>query len=153
MRTPMRLLPAAVLAASAICNPLGAQTAVSDEAARAIGAVMNYRRYFLDDPLAFDACKVREALGGNANTLAVQLRGMLDDVAASCPRATTRPRNVVLIDSVRLADSVARVYATVIRGELIHREIYSLDPRTSAPMMSVREVRLWGAVQAYPRRP
>jgi hypothetical protein len=133
-----------------------AQPVPADQAARAVSTVMDYRRSFMADPLPFEACAVRRALGGSedfASNLSAQVRGLLDDAASPCPRPYSSGRSAVYVDSVRVADPGVRVYLTVLRGELIHREIHTLDPRSTAAYMGVREVRLWGNSQFYPARP
>lgn len=139
---------------SAVAQP---QIRAADEASRAVSTVMDYRRTYLDDALPFDACTVRRVLGGGGENFVARLvshvRGMLDDPQTPCPRQFTQGRSVVLVDSVQVADSIAHVYLTVLRGELVHRETYLLNPASTAVYMGVREVKLWGAVQAYPRRP
>jgi hypothetical protein len=152
-RLRLAALVALVVAASA---PLAAQT--PEDMARALGTVMNHRQTYMDDPLRFDACSVQRALGGGttadiAARLAPMVRGMLDDAMRPCPRIPVRGRSVVLVDSVLYTTEAARVYLTVLRGELIHRENYELHPeRSTAAFMGVREVRSWGHSQAYPGR-
>jgi hypothetical protein len=111
---------------------------------------------YLADPLPFDGCSVQRALGGAteyALLLVSHVRGMVDDASSPCPRPARQGRSVVLVDSVRFEPDTARVYVTVLRGELIHRENYALNPeRSSAAYMGVREVRSWGHTQAYPGR-
>lgn len=132
------------------------QAVPAEQAARAVSTVMDYRRTWMDDPLPFETCSVRRALGGTddfAAQLAPQVRSLLDNVEAPCPRPAAPGRNLVHVDSVRLADPAVLVYVTVLRGELIHREIHELDPGTSGAYMGVRAVRLWGNVQIYPAYP
>jgi hypothetical protein len=152
------LLLAGTAAACGFVSPAGAQQLrASDEAARAVSTVMDYRHTYLDDPLPFDACTVQRALGARmeeiASRLVAHVRGMLDDTETPCPRPFRQGRSIVLVDSVRLSSSTAHVNVTVLRGELIHREAYALDPGSTAVYMGVREVRLWGNSQAYPPRP
>lgn len=152
------LLLAGTATACGFVPPAGAQPLhASDAVARAVSTVMDYRRSYLDDPLPFDACTVQRALSARMEDLASQLvahvRGMLDDAETPCPRPSRQGRSVVLVDSVRLSDSIAHVHVTVLRGELIHREVYALNPGSTAVYMGVRDVRLWGNSQAYPARP
>jgi len=161
MRTPVSkaLLFGGMATLCGSVAPAGAQQLhASDGAARAVSTVMDFRRSYLDDPLAFDACTVERALGpsvdaGVASRLVFHVRDMLDDVETPCPRRFEQGRSVVLLDSVRLSDSTAHVHLTVLRGELIHREAYALDAGSNAVYMGIQEVRVWGPSQAYPQRP
>ena len=159
MNKTLALAAAAAVYGFAAPGLAGAQRLhASDEVARAVSTVMDYRRTYLDDALPFDACTVQRVLGasrvaGLASRLVAHVQVMLDDAATPCPRPFRQGRSVVLVDSVRLSDSTAHVHVTVLRGELIHREAYSLNPGTRAVYMGVREVRLWGDAQAYPMRP
>ena len=150
MRGALRLALIAALPAGLGGTPAAAQT--SAEAGRAISTVMNHRFTWLADSLPFDVCSVRGALGGGdgfASHIIEPVRGLLGDAAASCPR-DGRSDRTVLVDSLRFSDTTARVYLTVLRGELVHRESYTLGrSRSSAAYMPIREVRLWGHGQAY----
>lgn len=136
---------AAVLPARAAWTPA--------EAGRAVSTVMMHRSTYLADSLRFDACSVRQALGGGEDfTLHIvePVRGMLDDAVAACPREAGEGRSSVLVDSLRFSDATAHVYLTVLRGELDHREDHTLTRnRSSAAYMPIREVRLWGHGRAY----
>lgn len=133
-------------------SPLHAQDA-QDWKARAISSVMDYRASVLGDTTAkFDGCTVARHLGDAepcAPTVAEPVRWMLK------PCEAARDRHTVRVDSLaRRNGGDVMVYLTVVRGEWIHREDYSLVPHDSpGPFMAVREARLWGAVQSYPRRP
>jgi hypothetical protein len=146
----------AVLLSMGIATAARGQTVSPEQAARAVSTVMNYRRGWMDDPLVFDVCSVRQALGGAedfASMIAPQVRAMLNDTETSCPRSPVLDPRMVLVDSVRQAEPAVLVYVTVLRGELIHREIHELNSHVWTPMMGVRSVRLWGSGQFYPVRP
>jgi hypothetical protein len=137
--------------------PLAAQPE-SEWNAKAISSVMSYRAAVLGDTATkFDACTVAQQVGAEAEEIAAKfaqpVRGML--VLPCVPVAEHGARRVVLVDSVaRSEGGMAKVYITVVLGEWIHREDYSLVLHASdPPIMAVREVRLWGALQSYPRRP
>lgn len=129
------------------------------DTARAVSTVMDHRRTYMADTLPFDACSVQRVVGGGeqfVSRLTPQVRGTLDDPRSPCPRPARQGRSAAVVDSVRFSGETARVYLTVLRGELIHREDYTLNARrSSAAFMPVREIRLWGHSQAYPagRRP
>lgn len=139
-------------------SPGVAGQSVANWKQQAINTVMDYRSSVLGDTVAkFDGCSVARELGAAPEDVvaifAEPVRGML---AADCVAAAERgARKVVLVDSVtRHGDDVVRAYVTVVVGEWVHREDYALVIHTSEPpLMAVREVRVWGAVQSYPRRP
>lgn len=148
------VLLAILMVFGSAASPASTLAQSSEEAGRAISTVMNYRRSWMDDPAQFDACSVRRAIHDAddfASYILEPVRGLLDDTA--CPRAPRDPRDysaVVLLDSLRFADATAHVYVTVLRGELQHREIFTLDPhRPTMAYMPVREVRLWGHGRSY----
>jgi hypothetical protein len=146
---PRTLLPLLLLSG---WPPLHAQDA-QDWKARAISSVMDYRASVLGDTAAkFDGCTVVRHLGDTAPftpQIAEPVRWMLK------PCEGARDRHTVLVDSLaRREAGDVMVYLTVIRGEWIHREDYALVFHDSpGSFMAVREARLWGAVQSYPRRP
>jgi hypothetical protein len=155
MRAAMRhILPIvlAVLAAACLGEPAAAQSVAAK--ARAISVVMQHRAAYLADSLRFDACSVKGALDGAdgyASHLAPQARRLLDGEADACPRPFQQGRSVAMIDSVRVADSAVQVFVSVQRGEMSHRETYTLEARGS--YVGVREVRASDFGQAYPARP
>lgn len=132
--------------------PLHAQHG-EDWRAKAISGVMHYRAVVLGDTAArFDECRVARHLDGTgpvAPRIAEPVRWMLQ----SCD--TPGDRYNVRVDSlVRRSEGEVMLYVTVVRGEWVHREDYAMVPHDGpGPLMGVREVRLWGAVQSYPRRP
>lgn len=147
---------AATLWTGVVAPLMPAAAQASPEAGRAISTVMDYRRSWLDDSTRFDACKVQQAMNGArdfASHIIEPVRGLLDDPTAPCPRPPRNPREyraVVLVDSLRLADTTARVYLTVLRGEFRHREVYALRRGlSSSAYMAVEEVRLWGNGRSY----
>lgn len=141
-----------IVAVPAGLSGMSAEAQTSAEAGRAISTVMNHRVAWLADSLRFNACSVRRAMNGSADFashIIEPVRGLLDDAAASCPREGRSDRTV-LVDSLRFSDTTAHVYLTVLRGELVHRESYTMARnRSSAAYMPIRDVRLWGHGQAY----
>jgi hypothetical protein len=133
-------------------TPLHAQDAENWQA-RAVSTIMHYRSAVIGDTVAkFDECGIARHLGDEAPVaprLAEPVRWMLR------PCQPARHPNTVRLDSLaRRGDADVMVYVTVTRGEWVHREDYALVTHDSPrPLMGVREVRLWGAVQSYPRRP
>jgi hypothetical protein len=133
-------------------HPIHAQDG-QDWKASAISSVMDYRASVLGDTTAkFDGCRIGRHLDDRSPLpvgIAEPVRGMLQ------PCGAPRGRYSVAVDSLaRRADGSVMAYVTVVRAEWVHREDYTLVPHDSpGPFMGVREVRLWGAVQAYPRRP
>lgn len=124
----------------------------------ALSAVMTYRLTFLGDSTRFDACTVARQMGNVRDVAALidaPVRRLLDGPPEPCPRAREPGRSAtVLVDSIVASDSVTHVHLTVIRGENVHREDYTVVRRGNGEFRGVREVRLWGAAQAYPgRRP
>lgn len=135
-------------------HPLQAQGA-DDWAARAIGSVVHYRASVLGDTTArFDGCSVARQLGDTARVparIAEPARRMVDPCA---PRERIAGgRYAVVVDSLARRGPEVMVYLTVVRGEWIHREDYALIPHETGAFMGVREARLWGTLQVYPRRP
>ncbi|HEX6037968.1 hypothetical protein [Longimicrobium sp.] len=154
MRHCLRRLPVLLTASLLMGRPSPAAAQNADEVARAISTVMDHRATYMADALPFDGCTVQRAMEGAAGyaaRLVPHVRAMIDDPAAPCPRTPPQGRRTVLVDSVQLAADTARVYLTVLRGELVHRENYVLNPRPGV-YMGVRDVRSWGFAQAYPRR-
>lgn len=117
----------------------------------AVSSVIDYRVSVLADTTAkFDACRIARVAGG-VERLAQPVRRWV----APCEAADAHQpgnRHLVLVDSVTGSEGEALAYVTVIRGEWVHRENYALAPHAGGPFMGVREVKLWGAVQAYPVR-
>ncbi|HET7232184.1 MAG TPA: hypothetical protein VFJ16_19410 [Longimicrobium sp.] len=66
--------------------------------------------------------------------------------------AARAARHVVVVDSVSVTDSLARVQVTVRHGEYVHRETFTLAPHRVGTSWGVRDVRLWGAMQSTPPR-
>jgi hypothetical protein len=150
------------LAAVAVCllaaSPSLAAQSEAEWKGQAISSVIGYRTAVLGDTATrFDGCAVAQQLGVDPGEVAAKLaqpaRGML--VLPCVPVAERGTRKVVLVDSVARGEGgMVKAYITVVIGEWVHREDYSLVLHTSdPPMMAVREVRLWGALQSYPRRP
>jgi hypothetical protein len=133
---------------------IGAQP--DSDTARALSTVMNHRATYMADSLPFDVCTIRRALGKDGEEsvalLTPHVHGLMDDPSALCPRPFRSGRNVVLVDSVGFSEAAVRVFVTVLRGELIHREDYALNPQVRSLFMGVTEVRAWGHAQAYPTR-
>lgn len=150
-RTVSLLAPLLVLAA----RPLAAQ-ADAEWKARAIAGMMTYRAAVLGDTATrFDACSVARQLGVEAADLGRHLAEPAAGLLGPCLAVSERSMHrVVLVDSLtRGPDGEITAYATVVLGEWVHREDYSFVNDASRPRVAVREVRLWGAVQSYPRRP
>lgn len=125
---------------------------------QAVSAMMAYRVSVLGDTTSkFDPCSMARRLDAEASDMphriAEGVRGML--LTQCVPPAERRMRAVVLVDSLAWSgEGDAKAYITVVRGEWVHREDYTLVPHgTGSPMMGVREVRVWGASQAYSPRP
>lgn len=121
--------------------------------AAAVSSVIDYRVSVLADTTAkFDGCRVAR-VAGSAERLAQQVRRWVAPCQAANPAHQPGERHVVLVDSVTNSATGVHAYVTVIRGEWVHRENYALIPHSGGPYMGVREVKLWGAAQAYPVRP
>jgi hypothetical protein len=149
MKPATALLIAALLF---VGSPLAAQSD-DDWKAQALGSVMVYRMSVLGDTVAkFDSCSLARVLEVEPENVAADLPEALSGLIAPCPAVAERGiRKVVLVDTLaRDPGTEGKVYVTVVLGEWVHREDYFLVP---APRAAVREVRLWGAVQSYPRRP
>jgi hypothetical protein len=155
MRRMVALAIASVMLSAGAAAVLPARAAWTPaEAGRAVSTAMMHRSTYLADSLRFEACSIRQAVGGGeefTSHIVEPVRGMLDDAVAACPReAREESRNTVLLDSLRFDDATAHVYLTVLRGELVHREDHTLTRnRSSAAYMPIREVRLWGHGRAY----
>jgi hypothetical protein len=151
------LIVAVAVAAAVVPLEASRTTPQRPDPGPALSAVMLYRYEYLGDSTRFDACRIAHHLGDAANVparLAEPVRRLLDGSTRECPRHREAGRSrIVLVDSVARGDSVTHVHLTVLRGEYIHREDYTVLPLRMRPAMAVREVRIWGAGQAYPVRP
>jgi hypothetical protein len=152
MHTKMRraaLLTAVLLL---VGNPLAAQSEKEWEA-EALFSIMVYRMSVLGDTATkFDGCSLARVLEVEPEHVGAALPEGVRGMIAPCPGVAERgTRNVVLVDSLRRDQNTeGKAYVTIVLGEWVHREDYSFVP---GPRVAVREVRLWGAVQSYPRRP
>ena len=131
---------------------LAAQAAAHTGPVGALNAVLAYRVSWMDDSTHFDACSVYRAAGSQqdvASGLLPPLRNLVAAPAGGCdaPMAMDRNREVrVVVDSMSLSPTSGRVFLTVRRGELTHREEYELvDPSWWA----VRRVVLSDATRTY----
>jgi hypothetical protein len=133
-------------------GPLAAQSEKNWKA-QALASIMAYRMSVLGDTAAkFDGCSVARVLEVAPEHVAADLPEAVRPLIAPCPSVAERStRNVVLVDSLtREQDATVKGYVTIARGEWVHREDYLF---VEGPRVAVREVRVWGAVQSYPRRP
>jgi hypothetical protein len=153
MYTKMRHAAALVIAVLLLVGgPLAAQSE-KDWKAQALVSIMTYRMSVLGDTATkFDGCSVARVLEVEPETATAALPETVRGLIASCPSVTERStRKLVLVDSLtRVQDATGKAYVTIVRGEWVHREDYSFVP---GPRVAVGEVRVWGAVQSYPRRP
>ena len=149
--------------------PLRAQRvdyARESPAVAVLRAVMLYRMEHLDDRRArFDACRAHEATGRPADFLVSEYdyyHELLDrkDLSA-CGAPDERPASerlpTIWIDSLAIADSVAELRVTVIRGgeaeQWRHQEVYSIrrgfrPPSRPAGLWFVESARLSAGSQA-----
>jgi hypothetical protein len=133
-------------------TPLAAQSE-KDWKAQALVSIMAYRMSVLGDTAAkFDGCSLARVLEVEPENVAADLPEAVRGMIAPCPAVAERSfRKVVLVDSLtREQNAEGKAYVTIVLGEWVHREDYFL---VQGPRAAVREVRLWGAVQSYPRRP
>jgi hypothetical protein len=122
--------------------------------ARAVDAVIRYRRSWMADTTRFDACSVAE---WTSIEQGVQNPGrvLLGAAGEGCVRGRLSPaaqgaRHLVVLDSAVASDSAAQVVVVVRRGEYTHRETFSLVYHRVPGTWAIREVRLWGSMQASP---
>jgi hypothetical protein len=149
----MRRAAASLIAVLLLVAPPLAAQSEKDWKAQALVSIMAYRMSVLGDTATkFDGCSVARVLEVDAENVAEDLPETVQGMIAPCPAAAERGiRRVVLVDSLRREQGAeGRAHITIVLGEWVHREDYFLVP---GPRVAVREVRLWGAVQSYPRRP
>ncbi|WP_420125737.1 hypothetical protein [Longimicrobium sp.] len=133
-------------------SPLAAQSETSWKA-EALASIMAYRMSVLGDTATkFDGCSVARVLEVAPEHVVADFPEAVRALIAPCPSVAERStRKVVLVDSLtREQDATVKGYLTIVRGEWVHREDYFF---VLGPRVAVREVRVWGAVQSYPRRP
>lgn len=154
----------ALLVLAGLAGPmrLVGQSAPRADALSAIVEAMFFRRGPMADSLPFDACSVWEHGGRPADFpegVLPGLRFLLDRPAADpCglpkPSAGSRFERVARVDSVVIADSTARVYVHVRRGEWSYQEVYHLANRpTPGDGWSMREVRMYAPIHVTPPPP
>ncbi|HET7460697.1 MAG TPA: hypothetical protein VFJ82_05600 [Longimicrobium sp.] len=150
-----QVVGAAALAAAILLAPSGARSqdrAVTRRVA-ALNAVIDYRLNWMNDSTTFDACSVYRTVGPPqqvAAGLLLAFRGWFTATAQPCastPVDRNRERRV-LVDSLTVTDSTARVYVTVRRGEQTHNEAYDLF-RPGSDTWAVRQVVLSRAIRNY----
>lgn len=146
---------AVMLAAVLLVAPAraGAQGHAVPRPVAALNAVIDYRLNWMNDSTTFDACSVYRTVAPPeqvASGLLVAFRGWFTRSAQPCsPAPVDRNRERrVLLDSLTVADSTARVYLTVRRGEQTHNETYALF-RPGSDTWAVREVVLSRAIRNY----
>ncbi|HEX8391578.1 MAG TPA: hypothetical protein VF665_04395 [Longimicrobium sp.] len=111
----------------------------------------------MGDVLPWDACSIYEKAGrpsGMADSLR-HARQWLDrpvnDPCAQEPAPSRPGRNrIVRVDSVLLADSVAYVHLTIVRGEWSYREQHTLPALRGRRGWGWREARVFAGLQGYP---
>jgi hypothetical protein len=127
-----------------------------DQRASSIRAVIDYRSTVIDDTTAkFDLCPLA-GQGVDVSELRARVAerapGMVRE-GCDAPGGWGRQPSVRVDSVVQPQGGDVRVHVTVIRGEWVHREDFSLGSHSPGSLPGVREVRLWGAVQARPRNP
>jgi hypothetical protein len=124
-----------------------------------VSTVIRYRTAWLADSARFDACSVSAWTGGDGLGIANAERVLLGRADNDCVRGRVSTvaqlaGHVVVVDSVAITDSIARVRLTVRHGEYTHHETFILVPHVGSVSWGVRDVNLWGAMQSSrPRRP
>jgi hypothetical protein len=139
------------LTALAAAAPPAARTQ-ADGAMGALEAVMVWRVNWVRDTTAFDACSLYDAAGRPATFpagIAPRFEHLVEGSASGCGSAAGQVRPtpsanllLVVIDSMRLGETQGRVWATIHRGDAVHREDYTLARRRQ---WGVTEMRMWGA--------
>lgn len=131
--------------------------------AELVTAVLSFRWAWIGEPTVFDACQIHRILGlpsGFPGQLPERVLPLLDHPTTPCDsvmtKARARARRLVTLDSSRVFDSTATVFATVRRGEYHHRETYHLASRYLRGAFPIRQptsrwgvtrVEIWGAMQ------
>ena len=144
-----------LVAGMAAAPPAAAQGLFSQPAPAALSAVMSFRGAWLADSTHFDGCSVARLLGQPAEytgSILPPMRRMIDTslpCGAAAAEPVRRAQPTVWLDSVTVEDSVAYVSVTVLRGELTHRERYTLAGWRPGLPWSVVDMRLWGASQQH----
>jgi hypothetical protein len=132
---------------------LGAQTSATT--LRAVNRVLEYRAFWVGDSTRVDACSLFQSLGqptGFPAGINPQVAFLLDRASEPCaddPQRAARswPRAVVRVDSVTAGDSVVRVRLTVMKGENVYREAYSVGALDRGGW--IREVTVTGLMREY----
>jgi hypothetical protein len=147
------------LTALAAAAPPAARTQ-ADGAMGALEAVVAWRVNWVRDTTAFDACSLYDAAGRPATFpagIAPRFEHLIQGAATNCGSAAGQVRptpsaslHLVVIDSMRLGEAQGRVWATIHRGDAVHREDYVL---ARGRQWSVTEMRTWGAETVSYLRP
>jgi hypothetical protein len=119
-----------------------------------------WRLNWVRDTTAFDACSLYDAAGRPATFpagIAPRFEHLIQGSASGCGSAAGQVRPtpsanllLVVIDSMRLGEAQGRVWATIHRGDAVHREDYVLARRRR---WGVTEMRMWGAETVSYLRP
>lgn len=121
--------------------------------AGAVSVVMEYRAGWMEDSTAFDACSIQRALGGPGGqplSLSSSATRLLHGSETNpCATSSRAERRIVRVDSLSTSDSAAVVHLMVVKGERVHREVFTLRALPQAPGWGVRDVRLWGALRLH----
>jgi hypothetical protein len=126
---------------------------------QALDAVARFRMQFLGDSSQFAACSIYTALNRPTqfqSSAAPHLSLLLDRDVNTCSKATGTddPWIGVLVDSVRIVDSLATIGLTVWRQENLHRQVYTVRysdfaRRIGAPAWEVRSATLSGSLKVH----
>ncbi|HEU0013865.1 MAG TPA: hypothetical protein VFQ45_09280 [Longimicrobium sp.] len=155
-----QLLRALAVLALLTAAPAAAQERPPTREEAAVNAVISHRVQWLRDDTPFHACRVFEALGRPADFPAGILpahRRLLTRTQDPCapPAPGAPPADVVLLDTLLVQDSTARVSLTVRAGERVHREQYRLvNPGRGS--WGLESVLSWGHLRVHgvpPRDP
>lgn len=137
---------------------VSAQGSTATPKVAALNAVLDYRFNWMRDTTAFDACSVYRVVGSPEQVASGLLPAFRERFAASArpcdDGATVDPRREmrVLVDSLSLTDTTARVYLTVRRGEQTVQEEYQLVNPTPL-RWGVDRIVLSGNIRNYYLRP
>lgn len=140
-------------------RPVYAQVNQTTPQMAAINAVIGFRLAFESDSTAFDGCSVSRATGLTPQQVADGLlpgfRDWFVSTAVPCgaTQANRQQDKRVLVDSVVVSGSTARVFVSVRRGEMSHMEEYLLTNPTPGVTWGVDRAILSHASREYFSRP
>lgn len=122
--------------------------------------VLQYRRGWIERDMTVDACSFYRLMQTSPDApkqmpawvkTLVGYEGANPCVPTTAAPAKNRSASVLRYDSVSVGATTARVYATVMNGENVHREDFTASFMAADRRWAVQEVRVWDALRVYKR--